>query len=172
MTTFASDALTGRTLLVTGASSGLGRATAVLCASLGARIIAMGRDEVRLDETLALLAGEGHLARAADLADADAAAEAISALATEAGGLDGAVHAAGAELILPIRLTKARNVAAVMGAAVNGGLGLARASGKSGVMKDGASIVFLAEGNRFAINKWVFHRLSSSVNYVSLHYVK
>ncbi|KQS55449.1 short-chain dehydrogenase [Brevundimonas sp. Leaf363] len=144
MTTFAPDALTGRTLLVTGASSGLGRATAVLCASLGARVIALGRDEGRLDETLALLTGERHLARAADLADADAAAEAISTLATEAGGLDGAVHAAGAELILPIRLTKARNVAAVMGAAVNGGLGLARAAGKSGVMKDGASIVFLS----------------------------
>lgn len=140
----APDCLSGRTILVTGASSGLGRATALRCAALGARIVAAGRDEGRLAQTLAALAGEGHAVLAADLSDADAAAEAVVGAAAAAGGLDGAVHAAGAELVLPVRLTKGRQVSEVMGAAVGGALGLARAVAKAGVFHDGGSVVMLS----------------------------
>lgn len=140
----AADALSGRTILVTGASSGLGRATALRCAALGARIVAAGRDEERLAAVLASLPGEGHAVLAADLSNADAAAEAVAGAASSAGGLDGAVHAAGAELVLPIRLTKGRQVDQVMGAAVGGALGLARAVAKAGVFRDGGSVVLLS----------------------------
>lgn len=140
----ASHALSGRTILVTGASSGLGRATALRCAALGARIVVAGRDEVRLAAVLASLSGEGHAVLAADLSNADAAAEAVAGAASTAGGLDGAVHAAGAELVLPIRLTKGRQIDQVMGAAVGGALGLARAVAKAGVFRDGGSVVLLS----------------------------
>jgi len=142
--TFAPDALAGRTILVTGASSGLGRATAQLVARCGARVIATGRDAARLEATIADLAGDGHRAFAAVLSDADETADRISAAAAEAGGLDGAFHAAGVELILPVRLTKTRNLDEVFGAAVNGAMGLARAAGKTGTLKPGASIVFMS----------------------------
>lgn len=141
---FASNALAGRTLLITGASSGLGRATAQLAASLGARVIALGRDEVRLDETLRDLAGEGHRAVAGDLSDADAVADQVSALAADAEGLDGMFHAAGVELVLPARLSKAKQIDTAFGAATFGALGLARAAAKAKVMKDGGSIVLMS----------------------------
>ena len=61
--------LTGRIILVTGATSGIGKATAVYLSKLGARVVASGRNQERLDETLALLEGEGHIGRLFDLSD-------------------------------------------------------------------------------------------------------
>ena len=145
--TFSPTALEGRTILVTGASSGLGRATAALIARCGGRVIATGRDESRLAAALEGLDGQGHEAFAAALDDADAVAERIAVVATEAGGLDGIFHAAGSELILPVRLTKAKQIDAVFGAAVHGALGLARAAGKAHVMKPGASIVLMSSAS-------------------------
>ena len=47
--------LKGKTILVTGASSGIGAATAIECSRMGASIIITGRDKVRLEETLQAL---------------------------------------------------------------------------------------------------------------------
>jgi NAD(P)-dependent dehydrogenase (short-subunit alcohol dehydrogenase family) len=141
---FASNALADRTLLITGASSGLGQATARLAASLGARIIALGRDETRLDETLQSLVGDGHQVAAGELSDPDAVADQVSALGIAADGLDGIFHAAGAELVLPARLTKAKQLDTAFGAATFGALGLARAAAKAKVMKDGGAIVLMS----------------------------
>ena len=52
--------LQNKTILVTGASSGIGRAIAVECSRMGALLIITGRNEERLKETLVLLSGEGH----------------------------------------------------------------------------------------------------------------
>ena len=52
--------LEGKTILVTGASSGIGKATAIECSKLGARVVITGRDEARLQQTLSSLEGEGH----------------------------------------------------------------------------------------------------------------
>ena len=60
-------ALEGRTVLVTGASSGIGRETAALLSRLGARLVLAGRDEGRLAETLAMLEGGGHATAPFDL---------------------------------------------------------------------------------------------------------
>src|SRR5258705_5820954 len=85
--------LEGRAVLVTGASSGIGRAVARRCADEGAQVLAVGRDEARLAE----LAQEqpAIAVHAVDLATqggADACAElAVSVF----GRLDGVVHAAG-----------------------------------------------------------------------------
>lgn len=136
--------MAGRAILVTGATSGLGQATATLIARCGGRVVAVGRDAGRLTEAVRALPGEGHTAQVCDLADADAAAALTAAAAAEAGGLDGAFHAAGVGLIRPARLTKTADLASVWGAAVNGAFGLARAAGRSGVMKPGASIVLMS----------------------------
>lgn len=141
---FSETALEGRTVLVTGASSGLGRATAELVARCGGRVIALGRDEARLNAVVGGLAGAGHLAVAEPLAEMDAAAALAARLGTEAGGLDGVFHAAGVELVMPARLTKHKHVAEVFGAAVNGALGLGKAVAKAGVMKDGGAVVLMS----------------------------
>lgn len=59
--------LEGKTILVTGASSGIGRATAIECAKMGAKIIVSGRDCDRLEETLLQMEGDNHKKIIADL---------------------------------------------------------------------------------------------------------
>ena len=59
--------LEGKTILVTGASSGIGKATAVECSKLGAGVVITGRDEKRLSDTFSLLQGDSHIQLVADL---------------------------------------------------------------------------------------------------------
>jgi NAD(P)-dependent dehydrogenase (short-subunit alcohol dehydrogenase family) len=61
--------LEGKTILVTGASSGIGRATAIECSKLGAKLVITARNEQRLSETLHQLDGEGHMMFLADLSE-------------------------------------------------------------------------------------------------------
>ncbi len=138
------EALTGKTILVTGASSGLGRATAQAVAAVGARVIAAGRDAGRLGQTLASLAGEGHVSLIQDLSEGDAATDAVAKAAIEAGGLDGIFHAAGIEMVLPIRMTKDAKLDEVMGASFGSAFAVARAAAKAKVMKDEGSIVVVS----------------------------
>jgi len=77
---FDKNCLKGRRILVTGASSGIGRATAILLARCGATIIAMGRDEQRLQETLGQLEGDGHQLNLFDLTGGDDIAECLQLL--------------------------------------------------------------------------------------------
>jgi len=75
--------LAGKTLLVTGASSGIGRAIAVECAKMGAKLIITGRNPERLNETYCALSGDGHVQFTADLSkeeDIDTLVEALPKL--------------------------------------------------------------------------------------------
>lgn len=71
MTEYNPFSLQGKTVLVTGASSGIGRETAVQCSKLGAKLIITARSEERLKETLSQLDGEGHKLVIADLTNVD-----------------------------------------------------------------------------------------------------
>ena len=61
--------LEGKTILVTGASSGIGRATAIECSRMGAKVIITARNEERLKETLEQLEGDDHCMILCNLAD-------------------------------------------------------------------------------------------------------
>ena len=52
--------LAGKTIVVTGASSGIGRQCAIDCSKIGARVILIARNNQRLDETLSQMEGQGH----------------------------------------------------------------------------------------------------------------
>lgn len=142
--TFANDALTGKRILVTGASSGIGQETAIRLAAHGASLIIMGRDEGRLAATADRLAPGDHVARAGDLTDADAVAELVGDIAKEVGALHGVFHSAGSSLVLPAKLTKNRHLDEVFGAGFRGAFGVARAAAKKGVMIEGGSLVFMS----------------------------
>lgn len=91
--------LSGKTCLVTGASSGIGRACAVMMSQLGAAVVLTGRRSDELEQTRARLApGPAHRIVAGDLADADFVPQLVRA----AGPLDGLVHAAGVCAAQPI----------------------------------------------------------------------
>ncbi|MCC6473674.1 MAG: SDR family oxidoreductase [Burkholderiales bacterium] len=101
--------LDGRTVLVTGASSGLGRRIAIDCAGMGAKLLVSGRDASRLADTLANLPGEGHRAIEADLLDG----QALQRLAREAGVINGLVHSAGISRLAPIRMATREHLSEV-----------------------------------------------------------
>lgn len=91
--------LEGKTILVTGASSGIGQATAIECSKMGATIIITGRNAERLQETFNLLEGNGHQQIVADLANQ----EGIDVLIASLPKLEGAVLCAGISVVLPIQ---------------------------------------------------------------------
>jgi 3-hydroxy acid dehydrogenase/malonic semialdehyde reductase len=91
--------LDGRTAIVTGASSGIGRATALALAGEGARVALGARRAEKLESVLAELPGDGHFAHALDVTD-EASAEAFVAAAADAfgGRIDILVNNAGLAL--------------------------------------------------------------------------
>lgn len=93
--------LADKRILVTGASSGIGRQCCISASQLGAQIVATGRNAERLAETERALAGEGHRTVVADLTSE----EGFEAVVAAAGELDGIVHSAGVTVLLPFRFT-------------------------------------------------------------------
>lgn len=91
MGTFNPFTLEGKTILVTGASSGIGRGIAIACSKMGASVIVNGRNEQRLSETMSEMEGDDNLSLAADLSDNVELAEMVAKLPK----LDGIVHCAG-----------------------------------------------------------------------------
>ena len=87
----------GKTILITGASSGIGRATAIEASRMGAQLILLGRDQERLSETRNNLEGNGHISFVGDLTSP----ETWSKVANEVPPLDGIVHSAGINKIVP-----------------------------------------------------------------------
>ena len=141
--TFAATSFSGKTIIVTGASSGLGQATATLLAVLGARIVLVGRSVERLNSVAASLSGDDHCVRSVDLSNDASADEAIKLIVGECGAIDGIFHSAGSSLVMPIRLTKRSQIDDLFGASVFGSLGIARGLARKGMIKDGGSIVFM-----------------------------
>lgn len=83
--------LEGKVVLVTGASSGIGRGIAVACSKMGAAVVINGRNEQELNETLTQMNGDGHTIQTGDLTDS----ESVAALVKQLPKLDGVVHCAG-----------------------------------------------------------------------------
>ncbi len=91
--------LEGKTVLVTGASSGIGRATAVLCADMGAKVVVSGRNEQRLEEVFYSLSGEGHVKLVLDLTNEKAVDVAVSDIPQ----IDGFANCAGVANMNPFQ---------------------------------------------------------------------
>lgn len=133
----------GRRFLVTGASSGIGRATAIELARHGARLVLIGRDQERLAQTLEALEGSGHESHMMNLDGGDDIATRLSSIAAEGGALNGIFHAAGIELIRPVKLSKAKQFDDVF-ASVKSALALARGAALRDVMSDDGTIIFMS----------------------------
>lgn len=91
METFNPFTLEGKTILVTGASSGIGRGIAIACSKMGASVIINGRNHIRLADTISQMSGRNNMALAADLSSMGQLSEMVNKLPK----LDGIVHCAG-----------------------------------------------------------------------------
>lgn len=91
--------LKGKVIFVTGASSGIGKAIAIECSMMGAKVIITGRNVHRLNDTFLQLEGDGHDQLVADLSCVDSINEIIESLPI----LDGVVHCAGLTQTVPFQ---------------------------------------------------------------------
>ncbi len=102
--------LEGMNVFITGASSGVGRATAVMASQLGACVTITGRNEERLDQTLSALEGQGHRMIVEDLSSQGA----YERLTEQLPELDGMVYSAGIAEIMPFRMINDGHIKRVM----------------------------------------------------------
>ena len=137
--------LEGKTLLVTGATAGLGRQTAISAAHMGARVIATGRNAERLDATVAQLAGAGHAAIPSDLTNQ----EERDALTTKLPPLDGIAHCAGVTLLHPFKFSDEARYREVYAINVEAPLFLTQRLFKKKKLNNGGSIAFIASLGAF-----------------------
>ena len=98
--------LQGKNIIVTGASSGIGQQCAIDCASTGARVVLVARNEDRLQETLSQMDGEGHVVLSLDLTDVDVVAAKVKEIVKEIGPVAGVVNCAGVSSVTPLKLIK------------------------------------------------------------------
>ncbi len=102
MTSYNPFSLEGKTILITGASSGIGRAIAIECSRMGAKVIATGRNGERLSETLVKLQGNDHAILSADLTSN----ESLDNLLSQLPKIDGVVYSAGVSKRLPLKFIR------------------------------------------------------------------
>lgn len=132
--------LEGKTILVTGASSGIGRAIAIECSKLGATVIATGRNEERLAETMSQMASSAHTVVPADITMEDG----IAALVAQLPSLDGVVHAAGTDKLTPTPFVKRSNIEPILGINLLAPMSLQAALLKKKRINNNASILFIS----------------------------
>lgn len=94
--------LDNKRILITGAASGIGRATAVLCSKLNASLVLLDINEAGLEETRKMCR-ETDLAFKTDISDFDQIEDVVSKVAKEYGKFDGFAHIAGIPSIMPLK---------------------------------------------------------------------
>ncbi len=132
--------LEGKTILVTGASSGIGQASCVAIARMGGTVIGSGRDRDRLAATLALLDSSGHQTVVADLTQPADRAALVKSLPR----LDGVLHSAGITMHIPFPFISAANLKEVYSINYEAPMLVTQLLLKSRLMADGGSIIFIA----------------------------
>ncbi len=137
--------LSNKRILVTGASSGIGKEVSKLAASLGASLILIGRDINRLKETLNSLQGHGHEYYSADVTDYSKIDELIRSSVKNHGAISGFVHSAGIEKTLPFKASTPKLFKEVFETNVFSGYEIARIlSQKNMFDTNGTSFVFIS----------------------------
>lgn len=131
--------LKGKTILVTGASSGIGQATAVECAQMGAEVVITGRDTERLQAT-ADLVGAPKTLIAADLTNQEDVERLVASLPP----LDGAVLCAGNSTTLPLQFGSREKFDEMFNVNFFAPVELLRLMYKKKVLQKGASVVLIA----------------------------
>ena len=130
--------LSGKTILVTGASSGIGQATAIECSKMGAKLVITGRNAERLQETMNQLEGEGHVQLTAELSSK----EDVERLVKETPILNGLVNNAGYNVMQLVPFIKRDDLERIFDVNAIAPVYLTHALVKAKKIAKGASVVF------------------------------
>lgn len=132
--------LVGKVILVTGASSGIGKSIAIECSKMGAQIIVTARNQERLAQTFAELDGQNHQQLIADLSVDDD----LNELASSLPKLDGVVHVAGMVKPKPFAFLNRKELDEIMNVNFYGPTLLTNGLIRKKLMNKNASIVFIS----------------------------
>jgi NAD(P)-dependent dehydrogenase (short-subunit alcohol dehydrogenase family) len=132
--------LKDKVILVTGASSGIGRSTSIECSRMGATMIITGRNEVRLKETYDSLEGAGHKQIVADFSSETG----LNALSEYVTSIDGVVYCAGFTKPLPIQFINEEDISEIMKVNFIAPTLISRNLLQNKKIRKGASIVFIS----------------------------
>ena len=132
--------LENKTILVTGASSGIGKAIAIECAKMGAKVVVTGRNEARLQETHTLLEGDHPDYIVADLS----VNEDVVRVSKELSTLNGLVNCAGLTKVAPFPFATRDSFEEMMTVNFFAPTELTRLLVKSKRIGKGSSIVFIS----------------------------
>lgn len=139
-TAFNPFSLGGKTILVTGASSGIGRGVAVVCSKMGAEVVIGGRNKSKLQETLSLMEGQNHSMMVGDLTDTTS----LHSMVEQLPKLDGVVHCAGIGQRMPCKMLREEDVEGVMNVNFKAPVLLQSELLQQKKVNKNASIVFIA----------------------------
>ncbi len=130
--------LEGKTILITGASSGIGKATAIECSKMGANVIITARNEAKLIQVMTELEGEGHQMFLCDLSkETD-----IDKMVSELPDVQGVINNAGYTKILPVQFINTDELNSIFQVNTVAPMLLLQKLLKKKKIKKGASIVF------------------------------
>jgi NAD(P)-dependent dehydrogenase (short-subunit alcohol dehydrogenase family) len=132
--------LAGKTVFVTGASSGIGRIVAIECSKIGATMVITGRNSERLKETCDRLSGTGHSILVADISSE----EEVRRVAESLPPIDGMVHCAGIYRLTPVSFANQELVREVMETNFLGPMALTRETSRLKKIKRNGSVVFIS----------------------------
>jgi NAD(P)-dependent dehydrogenase (short-subunit alcohol dehydrogenase family) len=141
--------LSGRTILVTGASAGIGRETCVLLSQLGARAVLVARNTERLQETASRLEGEGHRIESFDLTAVEDIPRWLKGVTAEIGALDGLVHCAGIAATVPVRYMNRQHLEDTLLTNLSAAIFLTKAFRQKGCYRPGSCIVLISSAAAF-----------------------
>lgn len=136
--------LKGKNIVITGASSGIGRQCAIECSKMGATVILVARNYERLKETFDNLSSHNNKIFCADLTSTDQIIDLAQKIGTEIGKIDGIVHCAGVSTTLPLKLVSNEKIENFFRSNVFSAIELTRELCKVKFMNEGASIIFLS----------------------------
>lgn len=139
--------LVGKTILVTGASSGIGRGICIDCSKMGATVHLMARNEERLNETLSQMEGEGHVIHKADLCSSDDIYNMIDVLPN----IDGVVLCAGIIKTMPVKNINEEAMEEIFNANIMGDIKLVSRLLRKKKLSRGGSVVFISSVSTFNV---------------------
>ncbi|CAK7039635.1 SDR family oxidoreductase [uncultured Phascolarctobacterium sp.] len=132
----------GKKVLVTGASSGVGREVAILLSKMGAKVVIVARRENQLKNTISLMEGDGHSYRVLDLADFDEIIVTLKDIVSkDEEKFDYIAHCAGLAIPIPLRSMSMANISQIFSINTYSFMALLKCVAQKRLFNDGGAVV-------------------------------